>query len=553
MGVGSVETGKDRDVVQRHRGLIRRTALVSFLTLVSRILGFVREVVMAKIFGDTSLISDAFFTAWRLPNLFRRLFGEGALSTSLQTTLTETDADHGTEAGRHLFVRTIVAASIALSVFCVVSMFAVAALPDRMPVTGWMWMGEDPAPVRDLCVRLFPYVLLVCVAALCGGALQVRGHYSMPNAAPAVMNVVWIVGLLVTAAAFAGAQTDVADVQWEMARWVAWAVMVGGVFQLVILVPALVSRGLLTRNAGVEAPAKSGSLRRVLWTSLPLALGAAVYQVNVLVDGLMAEGLLRDGGPTALYYANRIQQFPLALVATATVTALFPLLKVHAHLGEESVVRDLHARAQLGILFLALPAAVGLWVLAAPISEALFLHGNYGMDGISRITSALRMLALALIPAGASGFCGRTFIALGDYRTPVRVSVVFLALNAALNAVFVMGLDFDVEGLALATAVASWGSFLWLYLLLRARLGKAMEIRVAFRRVACISGASLVCGSAAYLMAYVVPVSKDSAWLAVVGGGTVGALAFFLAAHVLSLEEWIEFSRRLRGKLGRDA
>ena len=125
------------EVIRRHRGLVGRTALVSVLTLVSRVLGFVREIITAGIFGHQSAICDAFFTAWRVPNLFRRLFGEGALSTSLQAGLTEADADRGQEAGRQLFVRILVLATLGLSLLSLAGMLAVAAVPDEMPLTGW--------------------------------------------------------------------------------------------------------------------------------------------------------------------------------------------------------------------------------------------------------------------------------------------------------------------------------------------------------------------------------------------------------------------------------
>ena len=555
MDSGTGETLEGGEVVRRHRGLVGRTALVSLLTLASRLLGFVREVITASIFGDGSAISDAFFTAWRVPNLFRRLFGEGALSTSLQTVLTEVDADRGAEEGRRLFVRTLVVAAIGLSVLCLLGMLTVAAMPDRMPATGWLWLGTDPEPVRELCVRLFPYVLLVCLAALCGGALQVRGHFTAPNASPAVMNVAWITGLLATAAAFTGARTDLFDVQFEMARWVSWGVLAGGVLQLLILVPPLARNGLLGRKGpSVETGGSGGpGVGIVLRTSLPLALAAAVYQVNVLVDGLMAEGLLRDGGPTALYYANRVQQFPLALVATAAVTAVFPSLKAHAHTGHLDTVRSLHERAQLGILFLALPAAVGLFVLAGPISEALFLHGNYGTEGTERITAALRMLALALVPAGAASFCGRTYIALGDYRTPVRIAILFLVVNAALNVAFVMGLGMDVEGLALATALTSWGSLAWLLTVLRRRIGVALSLRATTGRCASMAIAAAVCGVIAHLFAFVVPWTSAAAWSALVGGSVGGAAGYFVAARLLRLKEMEELTGRLARRLRRSS
>ena len=171
------ERSEGHQIVERHRGLVGRTALVSALTLLSRLLGFVREIVMAAVFGDSSAVSDAFFTAWRVPNLFRRLFGEGALSTSLQAGITEADAEGGDEAGRSLFLRTVLLMVGVLLVVSSLSMLAVFHMPDRMPGLGWAWLGADPEPVRDLAVRLMPYVVLVCVAALCGGALYVRGQF----------------------------------------------------------------------------------------------------------------------------------------------------------------------------------------------------------------------------------------------------------------------------------------------------------------------------------------------------------------------------------------
>ncbi|MEQ1892788.1 MAG: lipid II flippase MurJ, partial [Planctomycetota bacterium] len=174
--------------VARHKGLVARTVLVAGLTLLSRLLGFAREALMAAVFGSHSVISDAFITAWRVPNLFRRLLGEGALSTSLQAAMTKADIERGDVAGRALFHATLRLMAKLLLVLTVVLMVGVHFLPDRMPITGWAWLGADPEPVRDLTVRVLPYVLLVCLAAVCGGALAVRGHFAWPNFAPTVMN-----------------------------------------------------------------------------------------------------------------------------------------------------------------------------------------------------------------------------------------------------------------------------------------------------------------------------------------------------------------------------
>jgi putative peptidoglycan lipid II flippase len=331
--------------VARHRGLVGRTVLVSGLTLVSRLLGFVREALMAAVFGDRSVISDAFLTAWRFPNLFRRLLGEGALSVSLQSAMTKADIERGDAAGRALFRATLRLMAWILVGVTVAAIALTAVLPDHAPFFGGEWLGPVPGAVRELTIRVMPYVLLVCLAAVCGGALAVRGHYAMPNLAPTAMNVIWIATLVAIGVASGwgmslGATPEAALArQLELARWLAWGLLLGGVVQLLLHLVPLRRHGLVGA-VGEER----GDAWKVLRTTGPLVVGAAIYQVNVMVDGLMANGLLRPGGSTVLYLANRVQQFPLALISTAAINAVFPLLNAHGHLGERGKVRSLHDR-----------------------------------------------------------------------------------------------------------------------------------------------------------------------------------------------------------------
>ena len=552
------EASENPDIVRRHGGLLGRTVLVSLLTLLSRVLGFVREVLTAFLFGDTSAVSDAFFTAWRVPNLFRRLFGEGALSTSLQTALTEADHDAGPAAGRRLVRQTARITTALLVPITVGVMVLVLAAPDRMPGTGWPWLGADPGPVRDLTVRVLPFVLFVCLAALAAGALQGRGHFLSPNLAPVVMNVVWIGTLLVIARAFAGgpgtAEGEGFETQWRMARWLAWGVLLGGLLQLVVQLPALSRNGFLGAREGDPGGETSGGAGAglVLRRSLPLALGAAVYQINVMIDGLMAEGLLPDGGPSALYYANRVQQFPLALVAIAATNAVFPSLKALAHVGRRAELGALHRQSQLGVAFLALPAGAGLFALAAPIAFVLFAHGNYGAEGAERIGSTLRVLAFALFPAGAVGLVGRVYYAVGDFRTPVWISSALLVVNALLNVAFVRGLGMDADGLALATTVTSWANLALLLPGLRRHVGErvAGAARDVTRRLAAITGLALVSGGLAWAahrgvarLASDGDPSRSVAGLA--AGAAAGLVAYLGAAALLRLPEWRELQKRL--------
>lgn len=456
---------------------MRRTALVSALTLVSRVLGYAREILSAALFGDRSAVFDAFITAWRVPNLFRRFLGEGALSTSFQTAMTRAEGSEGEEAGRGLFLETarlLLVISVALAA---VVMAGVALMPDAMPVTGWAWLGADPAPVRELTVRVMPFVVLVCLAALAGGALQVRGHFAAPAWAPTGLNLVWLATLGALLAGYGVGEVGVVDDarHLAMSRWLAAGVLVAGAVQLAVHVPALRRNGLLGPWRSVAPPGEREVARRGAWSvlrrSAPLALGAAVYQINVMVDGLMAEALLRDGGPTLHYYANRVQQFPMALIAIAATSAVFPALQAHGARDDRRSVRDLHDRTHRAVAFFALPASVGLFVLAGAVIGASFEHGAFGAEGVTRASAALRWLCVAILPAGAAGLVARTYYALDDFRTPVRISAVMLVVNVALNWWLVARLGMDVDGLALSTALTSWLNLAWLASGLTRRLG----------------------------------------------------------------------------------
>lgn len=456
----TINTGEGADLVARHKRLDLRTILVSGLTLVSRVLGFVREILSAILFGDHSAVFDAFITAWRVPNLFRRFLGEGAISTSFQTALSDVEGRQGEQAGGIFFRSTIRALFALLVVVCLLTMALILVLPDQMPITGWHWLGADPEPVRDLAFRVMPFVVFICLAAVASAALHVRGRFAAPALGPVVLNLVWI-GTLVWIGAHFGWCIDEGDFvrHQEMARTLAWGVLLAGAAQLALLLPALGREGLLNRGSvssrAAGRPSAPG-VGLVLRRAAPLAFGAAVYQINVMVDGFMAEGLLEDGGPTVYYYANRVQQFPLALVAIAAGSAVFPAMQAHGQKGDLVSLRRLHDQTQRAVAFLLIPAGIGLAVLARPILSVSLEHGAFRPEGVERASGALVWLALAVLPAGAMGLVAKAFYSLGDFRTPVRISALVLVLNVALNTLFLVGWDMDVDGLALATAITSW-------------------------------------------------------------------------------------------------
>jgi putative peptidoglycan lipid II flippase len=537
-------------LVGRHRGLFSRTLLVSGLTLASRILGLVREVLAAMLFGDRSPLLDAFMTAFRIPNLMRRLFGEGALATSLTSALTAEDHQRGDAAGRNLFGRVLRWTTWTLTGLSAAGMVLLLLL---IPTLGSGWLGEleGAAAAAELTMVLLPFVVWICLAALAAGALNVRGHFFAPTAAPVAMNLLWLAGLLLLLALWPDA-APLAQV-----RILAWIVLVAGASQFILQWPALFRHGLLVWPGRGETVRSEQSAWAVVRQSLPLALGAAVYQVNVMIDGLMAEALLPVGGPSAQYYANRIQQFPLALVAAAATSAVFPALKALVQVGRAQEMRALHDRTQLAVAFLALPASAGLFALGPEIATALFQHGRYGPEGTARIAAALSMSALALFPAGAVGLASRVYYAAGDFRTPVRISVAMLALNTVLNYLFVAVLGLDVEGLALGTALASWANLLLLLPGFTRRLGLPgaspdLPARYA-RQTLCALGTGAVAFAVARGVAAVPGLPGGALGAAAALGPALGlaVLTQFLLARWLGLEEWRELVQRLARRRGR--
>ncbi|MFT4541135.1 MAG: putative peptidoglycan lipid II flippase [Planctomycetota bacterium] len=534
------------DVVGRHkRGLFGRTALISIFTLLSRVLGYAREIIAAAIFGDKSGVFDAFITAWRIPNLFRRFLGEGALSTSFQTALTKVDAEEGEDAGRALFWETMRLLAGILLVVCLITMAAISAIPDKMPVTGWEWLGEDPGYVRDLGVRMMPFVVLVCMAALVSGALNVRGHFAAPAFAPAALNVVWIASLGVAWFWVRDADSE-AMLDLARARALAWGVLAAGLVQLVVQIPALRRTGFLgARKDALQSVKGNTGGMTVLKRAAPLAFGAAVYQINVMIDGLMAESLLDDGGPTLHYLANRVQQFPMALIAASATSAVFPALQAHGQVGDRRAVRDLHDRTHRAILFVALPASVGLFALAGPIISVSFERGAFGQEGVLRAAAALRILALTLIPAGAVGLVARTYYSLGDFRSPVRISVVMLLANIGLNVCFVAGMGMDVDGLAAATMVTSWGTLVMLLPGLSKRLELPSSATNFLGPCARMASASIAMGVVAFAVEAATARTLGDA-TALVLAMTAGVLCYAAIAKWLRIDEMSAMLERLQ-------
>jgi putative peptidoglycan lipid II flippase len=413
--------------------------VVSMATLLSRVLGYVRDMVMASFFG-AGLASDAFIAAFRVPNLLRRLFGEGSLSIAFVPVFSDCLSRRGEAEAERLAGSALRLLTVVLVSVTAVGM-VLAPLIVRLLAYGFT---DDPQKYA-LCVHLtrimMPYIFFIGLVALCMGILNVLGHFAAPALAPTLLNVAMI-GTVVCFAWISPSQnTRVAGL--------ALGVLLGGVLQLGLQLPFLVRRGIRFWRA---APLWHPALKQVLVLMGPAVFGAAVYQINSLVICLLGS-LLPQGSITYLYYADRLVQFPLGMFAIALATAVLPTLSRQAAESQWDALRGTFAHAIKLIFFITLPSMAGLIVLRTPIVAMLFRHGAFG-DQSTRLTAeALLYYGVGLWAFSAVRILIYTFYALQDTRTPVQMAIVAIIANVVLGVVLMKPMKHN--GLALALSLAS--------------------------------------------------------------------------------------------------
>jgi len=411
--------------------LLKALAAVSSLTLLSRILGFVRDTVIARSFG-AGFYTDAFFVAFKIPNLLRRLFAEGAFSQAFVPVLGEYKNRHGEEATRELIDKVGGVLLVALVVVTVIGMLAAPAIV-YLTAPGFASDPAKAALTTDLVRIVFPYILFISLTAFSAAILNTWGRFSVPAFTPVLLNVSFIVFGLWAAPWF--------DPPVEA---LAWAVFAGGVLQLAFQVPFLAKLGLLPR---LRPDFRDPAVRRILRLMGPAAFGVSIGQVSLLINMWFASFLV-TGSVSWLYYADRLMEFPAGLLGAALGTILLPSLsRLHAQASTEEYSRLLDWGMRLCFL-LAAPAALALALLAVPLITTLFMHGAFTANDVAMTRNALAaysvgLLGLILVKVLAPGFYARQ-----DIRTPVRIGVLTLVATQLMNLVFVWPLAH--AGLALA-------------------------------------------------------------------------------------------------------
>jgi putative peptidoglycan lipid II flippase len=428
--------------------LLRALAAVSSLTMVSRVLGYVRDFFIARVFG-AGLLTDAFFVAFKIPNLLRRLFAEGAFSQAFVPLLAEHKHKDEQEAKRLIdAVSTVLFLALAVT-----AALGVAAAPLIVYLTapGFALDPEKPFALTVSLLRVtFPYILFISLVSLCAGILNTWNRFSIPAITPALLNVSFIVG-----AAFFAQYFD------PPVMVLAWAVFAGGILQLVFQVPFLAKLGLLPRwRLDLSHP----GLRRVLLLMLPAAFGVSVSQISLVLNQIFAS-FLRSGSVSWLYYADRLMELPAGVLGVAVGTILLPSLsKYHAAANASEYSRLLDWGLRVTVL-LAVPAAAALAVLALPLIAMLFQYGRFGAEDAWMTRQALVAYSVGLVGMILVKILAPGFYARQNVVTPVKIGVLTLVATQLMNLAFVGPLKH--AGLALAIGLGACLNALLLYSILR--------------------------------------------------------------------------------------
>jgi len=519
----------------------KAAGIIGLAVMCSRLLGLAREQIFAALFGGGAAM-DAFTAAFRIPNLLRDLFAEGALSTAFVTTFSKTIARGGDDAAWRLANKVATLTALVLGALCVAGIVFSAQL------VALLAPGFDPekaALTAQLTRIMFPFILLVSLAALVMGMLNSKSVFGMPAMASSFFNLGSILG-----GVGLGFWID-PHFGPRALLGLGAATVLGGALQLIVQLPSLARLGYRFRpdfhwrDAGVKA---------ILLLMGPSVIAASTTQFNVLVNSMFAS-TLGDGPIFWLSIAFRLMQLPLGLFGVALGTVTLPLLSRLVVAGQMTAFRTELARALRLAMLLTIPSTVGLIVLAEPIISVLYQHGKFTAAEAAQAAGALRFYAIGLAGYAALKVLVNAFYALDRRKTPMFVSFLAVALNLLLNWIFTLHLGWGHRGLAFSTGCIASINFLLLYALMRRQL-HGLESRRMLKSLVKVAAAAAVmaavCAGASHWLLgnwQTQPfLSKSAALLGIV---VAGAAAFAVCGAALHIDELKELQRALQRRLKR--
>lgn len=417
------------------------------MTMISRLMGFARDILFANLFG-VNAATDAFFVAFKIPNFLRRLFAEGAFAHAFVPVLADYKSK-GSHAALKLFIdRTAGSLALVLTLLTLIGIITAPVLI-MLFAPGFLWEGNQYQLAVQLLQITFPYLLFISLTAFAGGILNAHGKFAIPAFTPVFLNICMIIAAIWLAPLMA-----------EPVMALAWGVFIAGVVQLLFQIPALIRLGLMPRP---RLGFKDAGVRRMMGLMLPAIFGVSVVQINLLVDTLFAS-FLPSGSVSWLYYSDRLVEFPIGIFGVALSTVILPhLAKHHADDDQQAFSQALDWGLKW-VLLIGLPATLGLTLLAEPLLSTLFQYNEFGANDVQMAAKSLAafslgLLAFILIKVLVPGFTSRH-----DTRTPVRLGIYSMLCNLVLNLALIAPLAH--AGPALATSLAAYLNAVWLLLLL---------------------------------------------------------------------------------------
>ena len=490
---------------------------VGAATLLSRIFGYVRDMILAGFFGAGPL-ADAFIAAFRIPNLLRRMFGEGSLGISFIPVFSE----YLTKSGKREAFQLAQSAVRLLSALLVI--VALAGILLSPWITKAVAYGFSSSPeLFSLTVTLtrimFPYIFFIGMVALCMGILNAVGHFAAPALAPILLNLAMIGSVLLG--------SRLTDDPQQRIYWLAGGVLLGGLLQLILQLPFLIKSGFnLWQKANFYHP----GLKKIAVMFIPATFGAAVFQLNTLIGQLLAS-FLPTGSISYLYFADRLVQFPLGVFGISAATAVLPTFAKQSAAQDMIALKNTFTYAMSMVFYISVPAMVGLIVLREPIIVLLFQRGAFNAEAVRMTADALLYYAIGLWAFAAVRIVAAAFYAMQDTKTPVKVAVVAIAVNLLLG-IALMG-PMTHKGLALALSVSAAVNLTLLTAALRMRLGRLGGRKIVSSTCQTAVNSAIM-GAVVWLVSGIaIPVRHDNT-IAMAGGLAVCILSGLALYAVLS-------------------
>ena len=523
--------------IQVEKGIAGAAGIVAFGTLISRILGFIRDMVLANLFGAT-IAADAFYVAFRIPNMLRELFAEGSMSAAFIPVFTEYLSRKSRPEAKALASAAFTALFLLLCVVVTTGIFLSPEIIRRI-APGFVRDPYQFSLTVSMTRIMFPFLLFISLAALAMGILNSTRHFAPPALASGVFNVVSI--LLVFGST---------PLLPEPVYGAAIGVTLGGLAQFLIQVPTLYHEGLSFSFRKQIWPLHPGVVQmgRLL---LPTTLGLSITQINVLVNTLLAS-YLAAGSVSYLYYGMRLIHFPLGIFAVALSTALLPTLSTQAATGEMEGLRRTFSFGLRLVFFITFPAMMGLILFRVPIVHLLFEHGEFGRAATEGTATAVLFYSLGLWAFAGIRIVVPVFYSLQDTKTPVKVGFVAVVANLILNLTLMVPLKHG--GLALATSLSAMLNFSLLFIILRKRIGRVDGRRILSSHMKVILATSALIPISLWVNHQTMwltpghsPVKAAVLMIAILLGST----AYFSVQALLKSEEFYFLLNLFKGRLSR--